>query len=564
LTATTKSLSPQSATVSGSAQRRRPAFAQRLAVKLAFPLVYAAIAALVVWLFVSILRINSGTFLYTMDDPYIHLALSDQIRHGNYGLFPGIHAAPSSSILFPFLLAPASGTPFHPWLPLVINVCAMFLTVGIMHRFLRHLRLGESGFAIAAQAGALFMAAVCFNIVGVVFTGLEHSLHIAAVAATVYGLALFLDRGKLPPWLPAVLVLSPLLRYEGLALSAGVLLVLAMKGRVRTALATFAVIVTLMGAFSVFLVRLGLPMLPSSILSKSAVAAGSIEGLGSFRAGFVQAVDTALGHPIGLFLMLIAAVAALACALQISHHGLFRRDRGWNSNGSMWLALLFLLTGQTAAGRWGWLERYEVYAIVGTAMIGVYLGRAAIRTALAPAAGPASRDRYIFAAGAALALFVFGTRYLFTTSHLPVAANNIYEQQLQMHNFIDDFYRAPVAVNDIGLASYRSPYFALDLGGLGSEKARKLQAEGADADAYKNFVAENGIHLIIVYEEWFSDSIPDTWQKVGTMSLSRFNWTSAHPDVQFYVTDDATAATVRRELTAFRAVLPPRVKLVIY
>jgi hypothetical protein len=402
------------------------------------------------------------------------------------------------------------------------------------------------------------MAALCFNMVGVVFTGLEHSLHIAAVAATVYGLALFLDRDKLPPWLPAVLVVSPLLRYEGLALTAGVLLILAMKGRVRAALATFSAIAILVGGFSFFLVRLGLPMLPSSILSKSAVAAGSLKGIRSFRTGFVQAVDTAIGHPIGLILMLVCVATALACALQISRHGLFKRRSGWTSNGYMCLALLFLLTGQIAAGRWGWFERYEDYALVGTAMIGVYLARSAIRTALA------GRDRYLYAVAAALAIFLFGTRYLFTTSHVPIGSNNIYEQQFQMHRFIQDFYRRPVAVNDIGLVSYRNPYPVLDLGGLGSEKARKLQASGASAAAYQDFVSANGIHLIIVYQEWFPASIPSTWRKVATMSISRFNWTAAHPDVQFYVTDDATAAGVYRELTAFRATLPPRVKLVIY
>ena len=139
--------------------------------RLAFSLVFVAVVVALLALFVRILKIDNGTFVYTLDDPYIHLALSDQIRHGNYGLYPGTHAAPSSSILFPFLLALASGTPLHPYFPLLLNVCALFATIEIMRRSLLHLKLGRSTFAIGAQALLLLLMTFCFNLIGVVFTG---------------------------------------------------------------------------------------------------------------------------------------------------------------------------------------------------------------------------------------------------------------------------------------------------------------------------------------------------------------------------------------------------------
>ena len=96
------------------------------------------------------------------------------------------------------------------------------------------------------------------------------------------------------------------------------------------------------------------------------------------------------------------------------------------------------------------------------------------------------------------------------------------------------------------------------------KKARLLIASHADATDYEAFVAENGVHLVMVYQEWFPGQIPETWQRVGMMSLSRDHVSAAQDDVQFYVTDDATAAKVRGELAAFQAVLPPRVELTIY
>jgi len=529
-----------------------------LIARLAFPVAFLAIGVTLVALFAGILRINDGKFLYTLDDPYIHLALSDQIRHGNYGLYPGTHAAPSSSILYPFLLAPLSGTPLHPWLPLFLNVCALFFTAEILRRFLLHLKLAPETdtFATVAQAVVLYLMALSFNLIGVVFTGLEHSLHIAAVAATIYGLALFLESDRLPEWLPAAIVISPMIRYEGLALSTAALLILALRGRIRRALATFAAMVALLGGFSLFLMKLGLPPLPSSVLVKSGVAAGGVDHApAAFLKGVVDNFGFMLTQPSGIVLVLIGVIAATIFVLER-----VRSRRGWTSRGLMSFALFSLIAGHAAAGKWGWLGRYEDYVLLGTAMICIGLAQSTIRRALA-----AEFDqRIVLAAGLATVFLVGGAPYVQTTLGVPLAANNIYEQQLQMHLFVDRFYKGPVAVNDLGLCSYHNPYPVLDLGGLGSEKARKLIAAHASSEDYEAFVAANNVHLVMVYEEWFPDQIPERWQHVGMLSLSRPRLSAAQDDVQFYATDDATAAKVREELTAFRKTLPPRVEFTIY
>jgi hypothetical protein len=260
-------------------------------------------------------------------------------------------------------------------------------------------------------------------------------------------------------------------------------------------------------------------------------------------------------HSTGILLLLALVIALCVIAGQM-----LLKPRRWSSKGLMSLALLCLVGGHAVAGRFGWLERYELYAIVGVTLMLVYIGQAQIRSVLSVD----RKDRLIFAAGTAAALLVIGDRYLHATADTPHASNNIYEQQMQMHHFVNDYWRGPVAVNDLGLVSYHNPYPVLDLGGLGSEKARLLTANHANAETYKAFVAENGIHLVIVFKEWFPDQIPDSWRPVGTMTLSRPHLSAAHDDVQFYATDAATAATVREELMAFQKTLPPRVQLEIY
>ena len=521
----------------------------------AFPLALTVVAAILLSLFLSILRLNNGTFIYSMDDPYIGLAFSDQIRHGNYGMNPGVPAAPDSSILYPLLLAPASGTPLHPFLPLILNTLALFATLVMIWRLFAHLRLVADTFGIVAQAIALLLMAICLNMIGVVFTGLEHNLHIMAVAATIYGLALFLDKGKMPAWLPAVIVLAPLLRYEGLALSLAAILVLALRGRWRNAIGTFALIVLLMGGFSAFLVHLGLPPLPSSVLTKSDVAADGVSGAGmNIFHSIGQNVSEMNLLPIGALLLVIGVAAAVRCMLELP-----TKPWRWSAQALMALLLVCLIAAHAVAGRFGWLDRYEDYALLGTALIGIYLMQKKIRNLLSK-----KKERIIVFCGSAVALVVFCFPYIKSTWQVPIAANNIYEQQFQMHRYVTDFYRAPVAVNDLGWVSYRNPNFVLDLGGLASEKARILIENGASPDDYRAFVAGSGVHLVIIYDEWFENKIPDIWIKVASMDLSRDQVSSAEKEVQFYATDEATADKLRPELQSFSKSLPPGVKLAIY
>ena len=191
--------------------------------------------------------------------------------------------------------------------------------------------------------------------------------------------------------------------------------------------------------------------------------------------------------------------------------------------------------------------------------MGIYLIREAIRKMLAN-----KKRRLAISCIAAVALAALCSRYIRSTWRVPFYANNIYEQQFQMHRFVNDFYDAPVAVNDLGLVSYHNPHFVLDLGGLASEEARILRDGEANADDYQAFVARNDVHLVIIYYEWFKDEIPASWVRVASMDLSRERVSSDQKEVQFYATDAATTGKVRAELHSFSTSLPPGVKLTIY
>ncbi len=112
------------------------------------------------------------------------------------------------------------------------------------------------------------------------------------------------------------------------------------------------------------------------------------------------------------------------------------------------------------------LDRYEVYAIALGALALLYTLRFWIQDWLARAAWNIQTVG-LLALLVGMAFLV--NFYVKTTIQTPIAARGIYHQQFQMHRFATDFYKQPVAVNDLGWVSYKNDAFVLDLQGLGSE-----------------------------------------------------------------------------------------------
>ena len=91
------------------------------------------------------------------------------------------------------------------------------------------------------------------NLVGAAFTGMEHSLQLLVALALVSGLISFCQTGKYSRWLPAAIVLAPLVRYEMLALSAPAIWILCRNKKVKSATILFLCMAGLLCGFSFFL-----------------------------------------------------------------------------------------------------------------------------------------------------------------------------------------------------------------------------------------------------------------------------------------------------------------------
>ena len=61
----------------------------------------------------------SPVSFYTLDDPYIHMALAENIARGTFGVNLGEVSNPSSSILWPWILAAFEKIGLLLWAPLL-------------------------------------------------------------------------------------------------------------------------------------------------------------------------------------------------------------------------------------------------------------------------------------------------------------------------------------------------------------------------------------------------------------------------------------------------------------
>lgn len=493
---------------------------------------------LCVSIFLMIRKVNDGHFVYSLDDPYIHLALAEQIARGHYGINPGQAASPSSSLLWPFLLAPFSRASWQVYVPLGLNFLAGLITAGLLGWNVatwpgrRH--GAEEWVRRTLSAGALVLIG---NLAGLTFVGMEHTLQVLFAVCCAMGIIGCLQGRTVPNWCLVVAALGPMVRYENVGLS--VALAIALVGQKQWKRMTVMMTASLVPlvAFSLFLRHLGLPMLPCSILVKAGQS-GQLQGPVHHLLNAMAASWSARSAR-GLLTMMFLTLAGLVC---------FERDR----------VRRFALAGAASAaglhllvGTFGWFHRYEVYIELFSALVVLYVLH--------------ERPREM------LGWYVLGLLYCTTTSinilrDTSTSAHDVYLQQYQMHRFATDFYHAGtgraanVAVNDIGLVSYRRRpgQEAIDLYGLASVEAE--QQKNKSTAWLDSFTRAHDVGLVMIYQEWFAPP-PSGWTELGKVCLINPPIQLAGDCVTYYATTLAPVSMLRAEFSAFAKTQPAGVRV---
>ncbi len=496
---------------------------------------FVAVGLLVALQVIGILWLNGGRLTYSLDDPYIHLAVSENIARGHYGIEPQEHSAPSSSILWPFLLALAAWMPGHGLVPLLINLLALAVALGLLGRLQQHCCLRRVTGGEAFAAGLLSILALTLNLTGLTLTGMEHSLQVALALAVVLGM-IAVDRGRpTPAYLIFAIVVGPLVRYESAALSVAAVLLLLAWGRWRAGGLAATGCLVLVGAFSLFLMGLGLEPLPGPVLENLEVTGGGASG-GMLGHLWVRLKWILTLEPAKILSSLTGELLATAVVS-------IPRDR------------ILLLCASVAPllhlgfGSFGGFARYEIYIQASVVAFLIYGLRRPLRrlvTTRGPIISLLAVSAFVIPALSSFAVVAYLT---------PGAAHNIYLQHFQMHRFVTEHYRRPVAVNDLGYVSYQNPVQVLDLWGLCSREVRRARLD-LDPAWPGAFVSQDGVDLVMIYDFWFDGRIPADWRRIARLRLLGKRITPGSATVSFYLTGPGSGEQILEQLRRFRATLP--------
>ena len=487
----------------------------------------ASLLALLVLFALAIVVADGGHFFYTLDAPYTHLALAEQIRHGTYGLNPGEPAAPSSTILFPLLLVPLLGLgSFGPALLCLaatlgsgLAVCALAGTCGIRLERIH-----------PAQLAAITVSlALALNIAGVAMTGLEHSLHAMLTILSLLGLVRFLQNGRSDWWWLLTIALLPLVRFESMSAVLTDAFVLFAAGRRAYAVLVLAAGFSLVLAFALFLHAHGLPWLPTSVTARSQVVSSGL-GMQS-RHGMLSLLHNiaavlkrnllSFGATQILLLMVLAGWALAPFLAQTGNrlrHGIPDPDRALGTARFVTPAaagfFILIAAAQLLAGSLQSAGRYEVYlfALGACTLMVCYRSRVA---------GFVDRMRLAGCIGVCLTALALFAGYAIRSLDDIAASQTLYAGSWQIRRLIVEDYRHGFAITRPGLVKFRDPYPMLDLSGLASVAVQHAIATHQPGDTawMDTLVRSHAIGLAIFYTDT-DTTPPPQWTALAELRTS--------------------------------------------
>ncbi|MBF0499629.1 MAG: hypothetical protein HQM09_05825 [Candidatus Riflebacteria bacterium] len=496
---------------------------------------------LFIGLLMALLLKNNGIFTYTLDDPYIHLALASRILHGEYGVNAGEWAAPCSSILWPFLLAPFAATRIGLFVPLILNFLASIGVICIFNEFIHRSLLNLNDVKRRFFHPLILIILIpTIQLVGLAFTGMEHSVQFFLTALFFFGFLRWGETGHPSWWLIAAIVLGPLIRYENLALSLPAIIVIGLRGYRKSAVIAGLCIILPVAGFSGMLQMHGLGVLPTSVIAKilNPPPLSSNGGHGSVVENLVENLVNRQGTILAFFSVLLLAVV-------------FQNRLDAPNVTERLIAFLAVLgtASLLVFGKIGWFSRYEIYLWGNLLVITIWV----FRNPLVAFIDYEPIYKSILLGFAAIT--ITGMPYLMITLAVPAAAHNIYGHQYQMHRFAQEFYAAPIAVNDLGLVVYGNNSYVLDLLGLASKRALEARRPGASPDWMNNLARERNVRFAMVYPGVFP-VLPTNWKLLGYLVFTDACLISPEPRVAFYALDEEIIPRIKSLLETFSVSLP--------
>ncbi|MFB6456074.1 hypothetical protein ACE38W_12450 [Chitinophaga sp. Hz27] len=537
------------------------------------------------WTFLTILLLYSwyrisaltgGHFCYSLDDAFIHMAVAKNLGlHGVWGITPDAFGSASSSPLYTILLASLFCIGVNSYLAgLWINILAAYGVLFTVHSILLKYALPAIGRTIV-----LLSLIILFPFTVIILTGMEHLLHFWFALLFIQGIVEMISadniNGRKLLLVSCWGALMVATRFEGLFILGAACLLLLFYKKIIAAFTTGFVAALPVVIFAIISVAYGGYILPNSVLLKSS---GGPAGPGALSHALQEILIYRLMYGNSTIMGLFQADKAYTGQSSISGTSLLRiliivpllvvlvktKLSGNTTKQAVNMGIILSIGGalHLALAAVGWMFRYEAY-LIGLAIINIGLLLWCLWPGITSLyAGSVWPQRLVmvlllfFVASPLLARAMAGYRSTYR------ACRNIYDQQVQMGRFLQQYYPGvPVAANDVGAVSFLSESRIVDIWGLGNNEIARSKLTGHySAEYLKKLLKREKVKIAVMYPDWYEASLYQNWAETGSWTIQD-NVVCADPTVRFFALDSADAPALKRNLEAFQAQLPGSVNV---
>lgn len=489
--------------------------------------------------------LTEGKFFYTLDDPYIHMAIAKNfINSGTWGVTQHEFTSCSSSPLWTFLISVfyfAFGV--NTITPFILNIVFAALTAVFAYKL-----IGNLTESIILKTIILLSVLFFGPFISVVFTGLEHSMYSFLIVTLIFYLYRIFGAFEKRKDIYILIVLTSLLaltRYEGMFVAGAIFLVFLFKKRVSAGVGVLLsglLPVIIIGTISVLK---GWYFFPNSVMLKSPVEASDF-----------GSVITSLFNPdfFGILWAYKRILVLLVSPVFILI--IYRRDEELNKLRPLTFIFIVAVILQIQYAKLGSLMRYEMYIMV----FGILINSISILKFIK---GKNNRVRVPLILFLCLAVILFSVSTYRAAKDVPTAMTNIYQMQYQMSRFTDRYYKGGViALNDIGAVNFYGEIRCVDLWGLANRKVADLRRKQEyDTEKIFEICKDENVETAIIFESWYGKygGVPKSWLSAGKWTIPN-NITCGADSVAFYATDSAGYLKLKENLMQFSTELPKPIK----
>ncbi|MFC2132058.1 hypothetical protein ACFLSQ_11550, partial [Bacteroidota bacterium] len=413
------------------------------------------ILAFTVQLLIS-LFINNWNFAYPLDDPYIHLAIAKNFSEfGVWGPTQYEFASSSSSIMFTLLLSFFFVIGLKTVLiSLIINLLGAGLLFWILNKIAILEDWRKSTYNIISILILIFAPTIAL-----VFSGMEHILHISVSLLLVYYAADIISGktgNKSTLLLTIFSFLAVSLRYETLFLIFVIVILFLIRRKFIPLLFISLGALIPITIFGLISLKNGSYFLPNTLLIKGISPEITLSGILNQSILWIERIFT---YP-----------HLLTCFLLLSFN-IFSSPKEKRNLNNKWFVfsviVIFSLILHLTFARIGWFYRYEAYlAVLSIFSLAPYFNR---KFKLELNLSDLLLKNKITIVILIILFIPLSYRFISSLYKASLAPKNIYEQQIQTAEFIKTNNYKSVVLNDIGAVSYYNDIKIIDLLGLANK-----------------------------------------------------------------------------------------------